>query len=353
MTVFYITLVITYILGYFARKLGKSRLYGVREPNSFLFWIVTAIFILVCGLRSNIGDTYFYKHSYIMLANTGSTTGYEIGFTKLMEILVKISSDPQLLIFVVAFICNLFLLLSLRRDATYFELTLYLLITSGYYLVTMNGMRQTMVAAVYFYFGIKFMKEKRIVEYMLLITVLMNFHKSAFFLYPVYFLALEKPFSKRIGLLIAGTTVVTLMFSSFAGAIQEVSGDYGHYIDSFNEGGANILRTAVAGVPVILSYIYRKKLKDSWRYSGIYINLSVLNFIFMILALQNWIFARFCLYPQIASFILLPYIIKNCVPKNQRDLYYIGCIVCYFIYFYYDQAISMRIVYRSLILGIY
>lgn len=353
MTVFYITLIVTYILGYFARGTGRNKRYNLREPNSFLFWIVTAIFILVCGLRSNIGDTYFYKHSYIMLANTGVLPNYEIGFTKLLQILVKFSSDPQLMIFVVAFICNLFLLLSLRRDSTYFELTVYLMITSGYYLVTMNGMRQTMVAAIYFYFGIKYMKEKRMIEYMLLVFCLTFFHKSAFFLYPVYFLAQERAFSKKIWLMILGTVLITLMFSSFAEAIQQVSGEYGEYITNFNEGGANILRTVIAGVPVALSYIYRERLKKQWIYSNIYINLSVLNFVFMILALQNWIFARVCLYPQIATFILLPYIIKNCIPKSQRVLYYAGCIVCYFIYFYYDQAISMRVVYRSLVLGIY
>lgn len=353
MTIFYLTLVVTYILGYLARKMGKNRRYKTIEPNLLLFSIVTIIFILVCGLRSNIGDTYFYKHSYLMLANTGSTSGYELGFLKLMELLTKISSDPQLLIFVVALICNLFLLLSLKRDSTYFELSVYLLITSGYYLVTMNGMRQTMVAAVYFYFGIEFMKNKKMVKYMLLVFILMYFHKSAFFLFPVYFIAQEKAFSKKIWLMILGTILITLMFSSFAGAIQQVSGEYGEYITNFNEGGTNILRTVIAGVPVILSYIYREKIKREWKYTHIYINLSVLNFVFMILALQNWIFARVCLYLEISNFIFLPYLIKNCIPKNQRVLYYSGCIFFYFIYFYYDQAISMRIIYNSLILGIY
>lgn len=353
MGIFYITIVATYILGYLARVLGKTKEDGLIKLNSFFFLLVTSIFILVCGLRSNIGDTYFYKHSYDLLVLTGDAIGYEAGFLKLMEFLTIISSDSQILIFVVAFICNLFILLSLGREATYFELSSYLFITSGYYLVTMNGMRQTMVAGVFFYFGVKFIKEKKLFHYLILVLLLTQFHKSVMFMAPIYFLAIEKPFSRKISLLIGGTIFLTLTFSSFAGAVKEVSGEYGHYIDSFNEGGANILRAAIDGVPVVLSYIYREKLSKDWKYSGIFINLSTLNFIFMILALQNWIFARVGLYVSIANFILLPYIIKNCMGEGQKKLFYIACMVFYFIFYYYDQAVIMSVYYRSWILGIY
>lgn len=353
MGIFYLVIVVTYILSYLARACGKGRDEEFIKLNELFFILVAAIFILVCGLRSNIGDTYFYKHSYDLLVMTGEAVGYETGFLKLMEFLTTISSDSQILVFIVGFICNLFILFSLRREATYFELSTYLFITSGYYLVTMNGMRQTMVAGIFFFFGVKFMKEKKLVHYFLLIFLLTLFHKSIIFMLPIYFLGQEKPFSKRIVLLITGTIFLTITFSSFAGAVKEVSGEYGHYIDSFNEGGAHILRSAIDGVPVLLSYMYKDKLLKKWKYSYIFINLSTLNFIFMILALQNWVFARVGLYLSISNFILLPYIIKNCLDDEKKKLFYIFCILFYFIYYYYDQAIVMGIYYRSLILGIY
>ncbi|MGL5583573.1 MAG: EpsG family protein [Cetobacterium sp.] len=353
MEIFYITIAITYILAFLGRQSGDVKEYNLKKINPFFFGLVTIIFILVCGLRSNIGDTYFYKHSYDLLVLTGDMIGYEIGFLKLMELLTKVSSDPQILIFTVGFICNLFILLSLKREATYFELSTYLFVTSGYYLVTMNGMRQSMVAGVFFYFGVKFIKEQKMFNYIALVFLLTLFHKSAVFLYPIYFISQEKAFSKRIVLLIGGTVFVTLMFSSLAGAIKEVSGEYGHYIDSFNEGGAHILRAAIDGVPVLLAYMNREKLEKDWKYSNIFINLSTLNFIFMILALQNWIFARVGLYLSISNFILLPYIIKNYFDDGTRKIVYAGCVIFYFLYYYYDQVIMMNVVYRSVILGIY
>ncbi|MGL5989232.1 EpsG family protein [Cetobacterium sp.] len=353
MGIFYFTIAVTYILSYLARVSGEKKESQLVKLNTILFMFVTAIFILVCGLRSNIGDTYFYKHSYNLLVLTGDTMGYEAGFIKLMKFLTLISSDSQILVFVVAVITNLFIMLSLRREATYFELTTYLYITSGYYLVTMNGMRQTMVAGVFFYFGVKFIKEKKMLEYILLVLGLTLFHKSVVFMLPVYFLAREKPFSKKILTLILGTVFLTLTFSSFAGAVKEVSGEYGHYIDSFNEGGANILRAAIDSVPVILAYIYREKLAQNWKYSYIFINLSTLNFVFMILALENWVFARVGLYISISNYILIAYILKNCISQNKAKFVYAMCIIFYFLFYYYDEVITMNIIYRSAILGIY
>lgn len=353
MEIFYITLVLTYALGYLAREAGINSENELKIPNIIFFTLVTTIFIAVCGLRSNIGDTYFYKHSYNLMIMTGEVLGYEKGFAKLMLILGNYSSDPQILIFVVGFITNLFILLSLRREATYFELSVFLYITSGYYLVTMNGMRQTMVAALYFFWGVKFIKEKKIILYALLILGLSYFHKSIIFMLPSYFLAREEAFSKKIILIIISTILIVIMFSSFTGTIKEVSGDYGHYIDNFNEGGAHFLRVLVHAVPVVLAYIYRKKLKNKWNDSHIFINFAVLNLIFNILSLQNWIFARVGLYSSIANLILIPYIISRCIEEEKKTLFYLSSMICYFIFFYYEQAITMRIVYRSIVLGIY
>lgn len=353
MEIFYISIVSIFILSFLARKISVGKKYGLIKLNIPLFIIVTGIFIMVSGLRSNIGDTYLYKHSYNLVVMTGTTSGYEIGFIKLMEFLSKISEDSQILIFVVALICNLFIMLSFYREASYFELMTYLYITSGYYLITMNGMRQTMVAGVFFFFGIKFIKEKKWMYYVGLIFILSFFHKSIMFMGPMYLIGREKPFSKKIIALIALSGLLTMSFSSFVGEIKVISGQYGNYIDSFNEGGANILRTLVDGVPVILAYIYKDKLLKKWKYSEIFINFSTINFIFMIFALTNWIFARVTLYTALSNFILLPYIIKNCFNDSIKKIVYILCIIFYFIYYYYDQAILMGLTYMSSILGIY
>lgn len=59
-------------------------------------------------------------------------------------------------------------------------------------------------------------------------------------------------------------------------------------------------------------------------------------------------FARFALYTQLYSFILLPYIIKHCFPNSkEKRLVYFGFIICFFIFFIYEYQISMHISYQS------
>ena len=72
-----------------------------------------------------------------------------------------------------------------------------------------------------------------------------------------------------------------------------------------------------------------------------YVNMSIINAIVVAFSLYNWIFARFQIYFQLYNFVLLPYIIKNCfVNRKERDLVYYGFIICYFIFFYYEQVIG-------------
>ena len=109
---------------------------------------------------------------------------------------------------------------------------------------------------------------------------------------------------------------------------------------NFNEGGSNILRVIVFAIPVILSYIKRDKLKE-WSYANIFVNMSLISFLIMGFSLYNWIFARFTIYFQIYSFVLLAYIIKNCFEKSEKRLIYYGFLV------FYEYKISLGIVYTS------
>ena len=109
------------------------------------------------------------------------------------------------------------------------------------------------------------------------------------------------------------------------------------------------MRVIVNAVPVVMAYIFRDKLKESWPESNVFVNMSLINLIFITFALYNWIFARFQIYFQLYNFILLPYMIKNCFERRQeRDFVYYCFIICYFIFFYYEQVIGgVGLGYRS------
>ena len=82
----------------------------------------------------------------------------------------------------------------------------------------------------------------------------------------------------------------------------------------------------------------------NWLVGG---NMSLICLIISVFSMINWIFNRFNIYFQTYSFILFPYIIKNCFEEKQKKIIYFGFIVCFFIFFYYDHVISMNVNYTS------
>ncbi|MGL5057184.1 MAG: EpsG family protein [Fusobacteriaceae bacterium] len=355
MTSFYIVMFINVLLGYIGRTMGEKDILnkGFIKPSYILFSFVTIIFIVFSGLRANTGlDTWMYRHSY-NLVTLGYEPGYEVGFNELIKLLTKISYDSQIFIFTTAFVSNLFIMLYLKKYASYFELSIFLYMTSGYYLVTMNGIRQTFTASLFIYFAVKYMIEKKVYHYLIVIFILSFFHNSAKMLYPLYFLAVEKPWSKKIAVFITFSLLGALFFNELKGAAAAMSGGYSEYITSFDEGGANILRVLVELVPVGFAFNKREILEKKWPESRVFVNLSLLNLVFMIFSLNNWIFARFSMYLSLSNLVLLPYIIKNCFDKSTSTIIYILCIIFYLIFYYMETSYFGNTIYRSVILGIY
>ena len=350
MTVFYLTLISTFILALSARVFG--------EKYKINWWIFTAavilIFILVAGLRNNIGDTEQYVHSYNLLNEfTGfSDDAKDKGFTIFQLFLYNISNDPQFFIFVTSLITQLFNVITLAIYKSYFELEVYMYITSGCFLVSMNGIRQAMVGAILF-FSSRLIIKGKFIPYAIIVAILSTMHSSAMIMIPVYFVVREEAWSKRTKIIIGLSAIGFLFFYELMPAVFDAMGDssYTEYEELMlsGGGGSSFMRVIVNAVPVVMAYIFRDKLKESWPESNVFVNMSLINLIFITFALYNWIFARFQIYFQLYNFVLLPYMIKNCFERRQeRDFVYYCFIICYFIFFYYEQVIGgVGLGYRS------
>lgn len=351
MKVFYLTLILTYIFGIF------SRLHpiGIKNKKPILFFIIIILVILVgvSGLRRSMGDTGDYKHLYTLVVSgyDMSKSSYEKGFIIFLELLSKISPDPQIMVFTTALITTVLFIWTLRKYYSYFELEIYMYIASGFFLVTMNGIRQAMAAAIVFV-ATKFIVDGKFIPYLLVVIFATTFHSSAIILVPIYFIVREEAWSRKIMYIIIISMIALIFIQPLMSIIFEsaegtkLSG-YEESVLGGIEGGANIIRVIVAAVPVILSYIYREQLKEKWPESNVFINMSTINLIIMCFALYNWLFARFNFYFQPYTFILLPYLIKNMFNKEEGRLVYYLFVLCYFVFFYYENVISLNIIYSS------
>ncbi|MBA2943352.1 EpsG family protein [Paenibacillus sp. CGMCC 1.16610] len=352
MAILWVNLIVVYIASYFSRILAKPVAIGAEalavKPNKWLAGIVMATFVVIAGLRNNIGDTFFYMYSYRLNNYTWEQVKAEkdIGFGILQMILQKITDDPQLLIFITALVTNVLIVYVLYKYSRMFELSIFIYITSGLFLVSMSGVRQFLASAIIFA-ATKYLFEGNWKKYFLVVSFASLFHGSALILIPMFFVVRRKAWTSSTFVILILAMLLILGYSVLSDAIFSAIADT-HYSEyqNFQEGGANIIRVAISAIPLIFAFIGRHKLSEIFPYSDYVVNMSIINFVVMAVATQNWIFARFTIYFGVYNVILISYVISLFVKREQKLMYYM-LLGFYLIYFYYENVVSLNIIYRS------
>ena len=104
---------------------------------------------------------------------------------------MQISTDPQILIFTVALITNILNVIVFNKYRSYLELQVYIYITSGYYIVTMNGIRQCLAASILF-ICTPLITNGKFKTYALCVILISTIHQSALMFIPIYFVVREE-----------------------------------------------------------------------------------------------------------------------------------------------------------------
>ncbi|MEH7076829.1 EpsG family protein [Neobacillus drentensis] len=356
MTILWINLAIVFLFSLFSRYFSKTLVLNGSlvqiKPNKLFAFCAMISFVLVSGLRNNIGDTPFYIHTYNITDFTWELVKSqdEIGFAVLQMILKRYSTDPQILIFTTALITNVLIIIGLYKYSRLFELSVYVYITGGLFIVTMNGIRQCLATAIIFT-ATKYLIEGNWFRYLLVAIFASLFHQSALILIPIYFLVRYKAWSKATLLLLLSSIIIVLGFNQFSKLLFSAleNSQYGVY-SQFNEGGANIIRVIVFAIPLVIAFFGRDKLRELYPESDIFVNMAIIGLMFMIISMGNWIFARFNIYFELYQIILISWIVKVFRKKDQKIVYY-AILLCYFAYYFYESVLNLNIIYKSNYLG--
>ncbi|MEG1149620.1 MAG: EpsG family protein [Cellulosilyticaceae bacterium] len=328
----------------------------------FSLTLIFGILFGISGFRTGIGDTYFYKHSYEIVGENIANGNMEAikqlfegeqGFNALVVALNYISPDPQLLVIVFAFITNFFNLKSIYKYAKPFELGIFLYFATVIFYVTMNGMRQALVASIFFW-GVRFIIKGNPIKYCLLIALLTLFHTSAIILFPIYFIVRYKAWGKLFwtvaGLFVAAATAFRPLMPIVVEMLE--GGRYDAYAQDMAGGGAgvNLIRVMTMLVPLILAYLIKDDLKEQWKESDIFIFMSLFNFGFMLLGAQYLYFYRVCIYFELFNLALVPRAL-SCIGEKVAKPAYIYTVGCYALFCYYQVVMSWGENYTNILLG--
>ena len=215
--------------------------------------------------------------------------------------------------------------------------SMYLFITGLHFYWLFNGIRQFLVASIFFA-CLKWIVEKKLWKILILVLILYWIHQTAWILIPIYFIANMKNWSYGIYLCILITMAVVILFpNQFTALLDDSVDEYSVAEEFAKDDGVNVFRFLVSMATPTLAFIYKDKIAEFDNpYINVMVNMSLITGgLYAVGVVTSGIYmGRLPLYTDLFGLILLPFIIKRVLPKNMRGPIGVAAILLYFLYFY-------------------
>lgn len=254
-----------------------------------------------------------------------------------------ISDDPQLWLTSIEVFCGLIISIVVYRYSENAYLSAFYFIASGFFNAwPLNGLRQY-VAMVLVLAATKFMVEKKLIPFLLIFAVAILIHSTALIFIPLFFIAREKPWSKRIWMYIILTLIVVFFIDNFTNLLEsglegtEYEGGTAQFAE---DDGANPIRTIVACVPVGIAILYRKKIEEMDNpYIFAWVNFATAAVGMLLVAnlTSGILVGRFASYASIYNILLYPILLTKVVDKKYRFLV-TTCFMAFFVWYFYIEC---------------
>ena len=325
------------------------------RTNMFMAILTFSFLIVLAGLRSGMADTPVYIQNFKDLPNNitevyRAVSSYEKSkgfyfFAGLIKCFI--SEDYHVWLFIIATINGICVAFTLEKYSSDFATSVLLFILTCYFTWMFNGLKQFFAVTVMFA-ATGLILKKRFIPYMILVFFMSTFHNSVLIFIPVYFIVQGEAWNKRTILFILLTIMVMVFAHQFTSLFNDVveNTSYNDTIQllSNTDNGTNVIRILVESVPMIIAFIYRKKIKEiSNPIIDLCINMSIIGtgiYVISKILSSGVMIGRLPIYFTMYNLILLPWLIQNLFDKNEKRLMYYLMIVCYFAFFYYQIFIN-------------
>lgn len=319
-----------------------------RKPNIIGLILPALIMILYSGLRNNIGDTVYYVHTYGILEESGAVMpswgqkGYL--FELIQYYFIQSGADYSLLIMISTIVTIVPFMFVFYNYSVDYSMAIYLFFTMGIYVSTMNGIRQYMATGIIL-IGTKYLfapKRSDFWKLLILILVASLLHDSALIMIPIYFLCRRKAWSAptfiSLSIGVVGLILISMFLPSFLTILEDTN--YSGYADGWftdgNETGTGLMRVVFNCLPTILAAVFSKQVRRFGPIADILINISLVHSAIYILALYNWIFARFAFYTSTFVVLLMAMVFLAILRSGKYRFLAIILFVVYLVFFIID-----------------
>lgn len=299
------------------------------RKNILIFVVFFALFWF-SALRYGFGNDYFSYETIFTNIKNGGQQGYEVGYVYLNLLMPNF----KVLVFALSGLYIVFLYFLLIRDnqKSFFLGLIVLLLNPYLFLLHLSAIRQT-IALIIFFFSTKYIINRKILPYCILILIAFLFHKSAILLLPVYFIVTPRKYSKITLVFIVLLVVVFSTSSYFIDILRflviKINPRYSTYL---NSGSSLSLRTMITtSYLLVLIFIFWDKFNGR---ELIFAKLYLLFVLTTFMGFQVLMIGRYSLYFEIFAVILIPIMFSKFEDKKMAFFIIIPQIILYMIRYY-------------------
>lgn len=326
------------------------------------FLIVFGYLAFLAAMRSGMNDTNAYAHSFELIPGSLNnileiitSDGKDKGFNILANLFKMFISDDYHLWFalfsVIESICFIYIL---RRESMSLLDSCFFFFASTLYYNYFSMMRQWFAVSLFF-LAFKWLKQKQFFPYLLICLLAAQFHNSAYMCIPIYFLVHDQPFCNKQLVYVFIIVTMLLFLNPLLETLESSSGIYNYVFDTMSQNsGSSPIRIIIAAVPVILCFLYRKKIWNMNNKSlNISLNMSMINLVLTIIATftSGLYLIRMTAYFNIFNVLLFPFLLENVLTGENKKIVKIGFFIFYSLFYFYQMSHQGSWGYSSDILG--
>lgn len=292
-----------------------QEVFGKKVDKKWL-WFLGGYLIIIAGLRDHVGPDY---GSYVGIYNYSDTKDYVSIFLKALyldgpqpvelewlfvlinKILLNVFNAPFYMLTLVIATITIILKIEYIDDNTYYPFTFILFMFIPGFFIGESGQIRQCLGSFIVYYGIRFIKEEKLLLYLLCIYIGAGIHNVCYLFLPMYWVA-RIPLNKGWMLILIIASVFASPFEiykSLGGFLEGVAGDtmlvegFNGYLDETIQrlnGEIGIPEVMMAILTFFLFY-FDTSMKEKFPYYEYHRNYAVIGICFYFIFRNNPIFS--------------------------------------------------------------
>lgn len=297
-----------------------------RTANLWYLYAMTAVMCLMVLLRSSmVGVDYPTYQAYFeivsqnpfsFLFSPNNIYRFEPGFSLLTYLFSLVTKDAAIYMALIPVFIIIPRAITIYKQSCSIWFSVFVYISFGFFGYSMCTLRQELAISIML-FALPYLKDRKILPYMVIIVIAASFHKSLWLMVPVYFLAVIPLNWKSISFYAAGTLFVLIFSVPILGFVTQYV--FKAYTPgSYYTRGRSFDTALMILVFLVVALLMKKRVLTRDPKNIVLLNLYVYASILFILTLKHFIFQRVGLmFLPVATF-LLPEMLYSIKPDESR-----------------------------------